>query len=140
MPAEKNQDVMEMVRKELSEDPNAETKALFEKAKEMDSSLEDLSLRQFHARYPLQVKRKMSSKKKEKKGKKAGGSRKKSPTATRTRKRGTSASADGREAIREGLLRFAKDVADADSKADLITVLTSVDDYVDDVTDALEKA
>jgi hypothetical protein len=150
MPAEKNPDVMEMVRKAIENDPDVETAALFEKAREMDSSLEDLSLRQFHARYPLQVKRKLSSarkkkdkKKAKKKAKKRSGGR---SSGSRGKKKSTSASGgatageDGRQAIREGLLRFAKDVAAAEDKADLITVLTSVDDYVDEVAAALETS
>lgn len=150
MPAQKNPDVMEMVRKAIEKDPDVETAALFEKARDMDSSLEDLSLRQFHARYPLQVKRKLSSAKKKKKQKKAkkktkkrsggrgsGGGGKKGSSASRG---AATAGEDGRQAIREGLLRFAKDVAAAEDKADLITVLTSVDDYVDEVSAALETS
>ncbi len=147
MPAQKNPDVMKMVRKAIEKDPDVETAALFEKARDMDSSLEELSLRQFHARYPLQVKRKLSSAKKKKEQKKAKkksggrssgrGGKKKSSSASRG---GATAGEDGRQAIREGLLRFAKDVAAAEDKADLITVLTSVDDYVDEVADALETS
>lgn len=148
MPAQKNPDVMEMVRKAIEKDPDVETAALFEKAREMDSSLEELSLRQFHARYPLQVKRKISSakKKEQKKTKKAGkrsgrrssgGRRTKSSSASDG---GAPAGEAGRQAIREGLLRFAKDVAAAEGKADLITVLTSVDDYVDEVAADLETS
>lgn len=143
MPATKNQDVMDMVRKELDENPEMETDALFDKAKAMDSSLEDLSLRQFHARYPLQVKRQRSASKKKaakNSGKKSGGRRKASREKRKASSGGRSAQgSDGREAIRAGLLRFAKDVAAAENKADLITVLTSVDDYVDEVSEALEK-
>lgn len=144
MPATKNQDVMDMVRKELDENPEMETDALFEKAKAMDSSLEDLSLRQFHARYPLQVKRQRSASKKKaakNSGKKSGGGRSKASRKKRKASSGdrSAPGSDGREAIRAGLLRFAKDVAAAENKADLITVVTSVGDYVDQVTEALEK-
>ena len=55
--AEINDDVMSMVRAELDENPDVENKVLFEKATEIDEEIGDLSLRQFHARYPLQVKR-----------------------------------------------------------------------------------
>ena len=140
MPVTKNEDVMSMVRKELKKNPDIETGTLFEKAKEIDGSLKDLSLRQFHARYPLQVKRKMSSAKGRKKKKKSG-RKKQSKSRSRTRSAAPASDGDGgsREAVRAGLLSFARDVAAAEGKADLIGVLTSVDDYVDDVLAGLEK-
>lgn len=121
--AEKSEKVMEMVRAELKKNPDAGTQELFDKAKKIEGSLSDLSLRQFHARYPLQVKRKMAASKpsarsssRKKKGKKA------------SKKDGAA-----RAAARKGLLRFAKDVAAAEDRADVIDVLTSVDSYVDDM-------
>lgn len=138
MPATKNEDVMAMVRDELKKNRDVATDALFEKAKKMDSSLEELSLRQFHARYPLQVKRQMSSKKK--KRNKSKSRKKRSSRKKRGRSSGDGTGEAGREAIRDGLLTFAKDVAGADNRADLISVLTSVDDYVDDVVTALDRA
>lgn len=57
---ETDDEIMEMVRAELEEDPDAENKALYRKAKKIDPAVEDLTLRQFHARYPLQVKRAMA--------------------------------------------------------------------------------
>lgn len=134
--AEKSEKVMEMVRDQLKKNPDVETDALFEKARKIESSIGDLSLRQFHARYPLQVKRKMASGRRKKKKKK-----KKSATGRSRGRRATAASGttDGqRAAIREGLLSFAKDVAAADAKADLINVLTSVDEYVDSVVKSLD--
>lgn len=133
--AEKSEKVMEMVRDQLKKNPDVETDALFEKARKIESSIGDLSLRQFHARYPLQVKRKMASGRRKKKKKK------KSATGRSRGRRATAASGttDGqRAAIREGLLSFAKDVAAADAKADLINVLTSVDEYVDSVVKSLD--
>lgn len=126
--AEKSEKVMEMVQAELKKNPDAGTQELFEKAKKIEGSLSDLTLRQFHARYPLQVKRKMAASK---------------PSASRSssrKKKGKKASKkDGaaRTAARQGLLRFAKDVAAAEDRADVIDVLTSVDSYVDDMLDAM---
>lgn len=129
--AEKNEKVMEMVRDRLEKNPDAETQELFERAQKIDSSIGDLSLRQFHARYPLQVKRKRASGRSKKKGAAKSSGR---PAA-----KAASAAKDGsREAIRDGLLSFAKDVAAAEGKADLIQVLTSVDDYVDQVVNSLK--
>lgn len=129
---EKKDAIMEMVRQELSDDPDAENKDLYAKAKKIDPSVDDLSLRQFHARYPLQVKRKMAQSRRDR--------QKSRGTKTRTTGSGDggtggSGSVD-RETIRSTLLRFARDVSAADGKAEMIDVLSSVDDYVDDVVDA----
>lgn len=128
--AEINDKVMEMVRKELDKNPDAENAELYEKAKKIDGSIGNLSLRQFHARYPLQVKRQKA----QKKGK-TGGRRKK-----RSRKRKAAAGSPGGEASREDirrvLLRFARDVSAADGKAGMIDILSSLDDYVDDMVKA----
>lgn len=55
--AAKNERVMEMVRREVKKNPNVPSQELFDKAKKMDSGMSRLSIRQFHASYPLQVKR-----------------------------------------------------------------------------------
>lgn len=122
----RSEKVMELVRKELEKNPDAETTELFEKAKKADSTVADLSLRQFNARYPLQVKRQKSRKQEAKQTKK------------KPAKRAKPEAADGRRAaIREGLLRFATDVVAAEDKAALIDVITSVDEYADEVAKQL---
>lgn len=138
--AEKDR-IMEMVRKELEKDPGIENKELYAKASDIDESVEDLTLRQFHARYPLQVKRQMAQdsggakkKKKKKKSKKKGGTSRK--TATSGGRGGGSGGVD-RERIRSTLLRFARDVSAAEGKAEMIDLLSSVDDYVDDIAGAV---
>lgn len=133
--ADVNDRVMDMVRKELKKNPDAENQELYEKAKKVDGSVDDLSLRQFHARYPLQVKRQLAQKKGGKKGGRKRKSRKKSRSGGRG---GGSASGADRDAIRGTLLQFAKDVSSAEGKAEMIDLLTSVDDYVDDVVKALD--
>jgi hypothetical protein len=123
--AERKDEIMSMVRDELERDPDIENKALYAKAKKIDPAVDDLSLRQFHARYPLQVKRKMAQKR--------DGGRKRR-TSGKARKSG--GGGVDREAVRSVLLRFARDVSAAEGKADMIDVLSSVDDYVDDVVGA----
>lgn len=129
MPATKDK-VMEMVEKALKKNPDVSNDELFEKAAEIDSSIKKLTLRQFHARYPLQVKRRMGAgkkkKKKKKKAKRAGA--------------GAGAGGDGkaRQALRDVLLEFAKEVAAAD-KAGMIDVLGKVDAYVDDALKAADR-
>lgn len=138
--AEVNDKVMEMVRDELKKNPDAENRELYEKATELDGSIDDLTLRQFHARYPLQVKRRLAQKRG---GKKKEKKQKKQKKAASTRSGGggrKSASGDGpdRDAIRGTLLQFAKDVSSAEGKAEMIDLLTSVDEYVDRVVEALD--
>lgn len=135
MPAT-NEKVMEMVRKELEADPDAENKDLYRKAEKLDASIGDLSLRQFHARYPLQVKRKRAAKKRSGKrtARKTGGKRSARKKSTRKAAKG----AVDRQAIRTTLLQFARDVSAADGKAEMIDLLANVDDYVEDVVGALD--
>lgn len=52
--------VMAMVEKEVRKNPGVNSSDLFEKAKNLAAGLGELTLRQFHARYPLQVKRRMA--------------------------------------------------------------------------------
>lgn len=134
MPAT-NEKVMEMVRNELDRNPDAENKELYRKAEEIDASIGDLSLRQFHARYPLQVKRKRAAKSRSKKpgAGRGGGGRKTARKAAKA----ADASVD-RETIRSTLLRFARDVSAAEGKAEMIDLLSKVDDYVEDVVGALD--
>lgn len=130
--AEIKDDVMAMVRSELEKDPDAENRDLFEKAKGIDDSIGDLTLRQFHARYPLQVKRQ--------KAQKAGGRKKKAKRSRGGRKaaKGSGGSGVDRERIRRTLLDFAKEVSAASGKADMIDLITNVDRYVDEVVKALD--
>lgn len=127
--AEVKDKVMDMVRKELDKNPDAENKELYEKATKVDGSIADLTLRQFHARYPLQVKRQQAQKS-------SGGSRKRSSSG---RGGGSGKSADvNRDKVRATLLQFAKDVSSAEGQAStLIDVLENVDDYVDQVVRAV---
>lgn len=114
--AETIEKVMEFVEKEIKKNPDVDTQELYEKAKEVEKSLGKLSLRQFHARYPLQVKRRMAPKK---------------PRKSRRRKKAEV----NREAIRDVLFSFAREVASAD-RAEVIDVVTGVDKYVEEVVKA----
>lgn len=51
----------------------------------------------------------------------------------------SAAESERRRAVREGLLRFARDVAAAGSKAEVIEALTGVDGYVDELVERLEE-
>lgn len=120
--AETKQKVMEMVREKLKKNPDISTDELFDEAKKLDASTKELTLRQFHARYPLQVKRKMSA-----------GKRKKSGRRRSRRKKEVD-----RAAIREELLGFAKDLSAAEGTAGVIDVVTNIDDYVERIAKVLD--
>jgi hypothetical protein len=183
---------MDMVRREVAKNPDVKSGVLYEQAKKVDRSMSSLSLRQFHARYPLQVKRAMALGGGKRRKKPANGRRKKpangrrkgaagrkaagaSPTAATkrkvTRKRTVAKKRPGRPAkstkkrgrpvgsgavapqrrrrgpgrppavlvtgergtVRAVLLEFAGEVVNADSKADMISVISRMDHWVDRV-------
>lgn len=140
--------VMAYVERELAKNPDVSNDELQAGAAKIDSSVKQLTTRQFHAKYPLQVKRR--------KGKGAGAkkrttakktSRKKSTTrkkaASKSRSRASTRSADGdgrdREAVRKVMMRFAKDLTLADNQAETIEVLAKLDRYVGDVLKAVKS-
>lgn len=168
--AETKPRVMDLVRKELVKDPSISSEALYQKAKKVDRSIGSLSIRQFHARYPLQVKRISAAEKKRRGGagrkrgaakkaatpksagrktrksaarrgrprKQAAGSsaqtaRASAPSATPAR---SASGGDSRSSVRSILLEFAREVAAAEGKADIIGVVGRVDTWVDRVQKA----
>lgn len=106
--------VMEMVRAELAQNPGIRTADLLAKAKKLDKTLGKLSIRQFHARYPLQVKRQLAVQR---------------PRRRRPRRKATV----HRDAIRTALLEFARALLEAEGKADVVAVIAGVDKLVDRV-------
>jgi hypothetical protein len=160
-----NERVMDFVRRELAKDPALGSEVLFQRAKKVDPALSRLTVRQFHARYPLQVKRleKFAARRGARRAAPAAadaprrrgrppGSRNKTtgrgpgrprknaapaaqPVAARARRSAMTEPA-GREGVRTLLLQFARDVAAAEGKADVVEVLTNVDRWVDRVIGA----
>jgi hypothetical protein len=138
--AERNEQVMEMVVKELDKDPAVSLESLYGRAKEIDSSISELSLRQFHARYPLQVKRSRSrgAAKKQKgsspRKRAAAGDKTTAPrVATQRRSRGEASGGGAgfdREKVRQLFLEFASEFAEAETRSEIVRVLSSVDSYV----------
>jgi hypothetical protein len=111
-----------MVEHALARNPDASGDELYERAKKLNGGIARVSRRQFHARYPLQVKRRRGAGRR----RKAGG-RQAAAVATRAG-RGDA----GREALREVFLRFAQDVASAsETPGGLVKVILNVDRYVD---------
>ena len=126
--AEVDEKVMGFVEKVLDEDPGIPLEDLFERAKEGNASIQDLSKRQFNARYPLQVKRRRSQGRRP-----GGGTRKKGPKAgvVNSRSGGRRKAPGSREAVRQVFLQFATDITGAEERKDLVKVLADVDRYVD---------
>ena len=115
--ADANGKVMDMVREEIARNPGVRTEELFEKAKKLDKGVTGLSVRQFHARYPLQVKRQLAAQR---------------PRRNRPRRKPVA----DRTAIKTVLLQFAKDVMAAEGKAQVVDVIGGVEKYVDKVVKA----
>ena len=166
MAADKDR-VMEMVEAELAKNPSISSEELYKRAQDVDASIGDLNLRQFHARYPLQVKRRAA-----RAGKATAEAAKvEAPKAETTRaesapaapRRGRRAEQPkprrrslrrqptapeppaatptiNREVIRAALLQFAEAVAAADDAAELVKVVGSVERYVDRVARATGEA
>lgn len=122
--AEINDRVMAMVEKELRANPDISNDDLRSKAEKVDGSVSKLSSRQFNARYPLQVKRKLAPKKRRKRG---GG---------RKAAAGSKRDGSGNDAVRAVMLDFARDVAAAEGKAQIVDLIAGVDKYVDRVVKA----
>ncbi len=52
--------VMEFVERELKKNPEIGSSDLFKKAKKVSRTVSGMTIRQFHAKYPLQVKRRLA--------------------------------------------------------------------------------
>lgn len=119
--------VFAAVEATLKKKPGASVDELMEIAKGVSPAIGKLSKRQFHARYPLQVKRRMSpSKPGRRRNRKAAG-----------RKRNARAKTNGgRDAVRAVFLHFASDLAAAEARKDVVRVVANVDKYVDDALKA----
>jgi len=119
---------MTFVEEEMKKDPGISTSDLFEKAKAAMAAARDLTVREFHARYPLQVKRRASLAA-------GGGKRRRRAPARRSRKASKPAPV-ARDAVRAAMLKFAMDLSAAEARKDLVKVLARVDEYVDEVLKA----
>ncbi len=119
---EKLDKVMQLVEKELKKNPKATAKELQQKAKAVSASVGKLSVRQFHAKYPLQVRKKLAPKK----------PRRAAPKKPRRAPKARAARGQvNREAIRNTLMTFARDVSAAEGKSETIAVLGKLDNYID---------
>ncbi|MBI4521309.1 MAG: hypothetical protein HY701_10755 [Gemmatimonadetes bacterium] len=139
--AKKSDKVMAMVERELKADPKVSVADLMAKAKKLDSSVARLSTRQFHAIYPLQIKRRRA--RRTRRGRAAGAraaagrrgriGRRVGAALGRRGRRAVAAAGVDREAIRSVFIGFAKDVTQAEGKTEILDLIGTVDARVDQV-------
>lgn len=140
--------IMEFVVRALEADPGISNADLFAGAREIDPSVAELSARQFHAKYPLQVKARLA---------KAAAAEPDAPpepepplaeeTAAEDAPPVEEAAAEDAPlagtgdpaAIRRLLLDLAKELANAESQADTIEVVARLDDYVAEIMKAAQS-
>ncbi|HUF14052.1 MAG TPA: hypothetical protein VMN78_13190 [Longimicrobiales bacterium] len=162
--ADTNDRVMAMVEKELQADPEISNEDLRTKAEKLDEGVARMSARQFNARYPLQVKRRLRPRRSggrksarrgagrkrggktraaggAKRGRPAGAGRKaRRPAAAKSARATRGGQEDGtRGRVRATMLDFARDLASADG-AGLVDVIAGVDGYVDRVLEATGRS
>lgn len=133
--AKTEEKVMKFVERELEKNPGIETSDLFEQAKKVDGSVASLSLRQFNARYPLQLKRRKTIASAPASRRRKAASRKKAAAPAPARRKRTKKE-DFRTQVREVFLKFAIELTAAEDRKNLVRVLAKVDGYVDDTLKA----
>jgi len=129
--------VMQYVERALSKDPGTPNKVLFEGAQKIDKAIGKLSIRQFHAKYPLQIKRRKGGSA----GRKKAGAGRPAARAAKTRTPRSRAAARGAQAtgadeVRKVLLRFARDLSAAETQLGTIEVMSNLDRYTTDILKA----
>jgi hypothetical protein len=125
--AEIDEKVLHAVEAALSKNPKTTLDELFEVAKGVNPAIGSLNKRQFHARYPLQIKRKLAPPR-PRRAKRAKGA------PRRSRKAPSNGSI--RDAVRASLIKFAADLAGAEARQDIVRVVAGVDRYVDEILKA----
>ncbi|MCY3547045.1 MAG: hypothetical protein OXH49_09195 [Gemmatimonadetes bacterium] len=126
--------VMEYVERTLEANPGIANADLFAGAREIDPSVGQLTGRQFHARFPLQVKARLA---------RAAAPEAKTPPEPEVPTAEETAAADAPPvetgdpvAVRRLLLDLAKELASAESKAEVIEVMARLDEYVAEIMEA----
>ena len=139
---------MEFVVRTLEADPGISNADLFAAAREIDASVADLTARQFHAKYPLQVKARLA---RDAAAKSEAPPEPEAPPAVEmavedappveevaAAEAGPAGTGDP-AAVRRLLLDLAKELANAESQADTIEVMARLDDYVAEIMKAAQS-
>lgn len=135
--------VLRYVTRRLKANPNVTNADLFARACEIDGSVAKLSPRQFHAKYPLQVKRRLARAAagtgKPAVAERKAPARRKPRAKPRARAKAAPAAATpsagggNPDAVRALLLNLARELAGAGTQAETIEVMARLDVYVDDI-------
>ncbi len=138
--------VLAYVTRVLKRNPDVKNAELFKGACEIDASVAELSARQFHAKYPLQVKRRLAASAPAPKPAPAPepAPAAPAPSAPAVAKpapapavaEAPSVGDGGAAAIRGLLLSLARELANAGTQAETIEVMARLDGYVDDIMQA----
>lgn len=129
--------VMQYVERALAKDPSTPNRVLFEGAQKIDKAIGKLSIRQFHAKYPLQIKRRKGGSPGRKKARASRPVSRASKTRTsRSRAGARGAQANGVDEVRKVLIRFARDLSAADTQLGTIEVMSNLDRYTTDIIKA----
>ena len=136
--AERSQAVLDRVAQALREQPGSRSRDLYDLAKEMDPTVGDLTVRQFHASYVLPARRTAGTAQGQSVARARGGKKTRQARATKGAaakepRPGAQAPTGDREAIRIVLLRFAADISGAETRSEIVGVLASLDRYVDEI-------
>lgn len=144
----RHEDVIARVRELLGKYPTLGSRQLFDLAVRMHPDLEQAGFRSFHARYVLPLKREKARAEGRVPKPRAPRTATKRPRRSRTAQEEAPAPAAPtaaetmhvRARVREVLLRLARQVAIAESRADLVDALARVEEMVDEVVEALQPA
>lgn len=139
--AERIEKVYDRIRQELQKNPALGSRDLYEQAQQLDKSIGEDTLQQFHARYVLPVKREQSGKKGGRtRGAKKAGRKPKTVTAATapkaaSQRRNGKAGRGGtdRDQVRAVLMQFAQDFSAAETKSEIVGVMSRIDEYVDEI-------
>jgi hypothetical protein len=130
--------VQSMVEFELRADRHASTAALQAKAAKIDKSFGRLTPRQFHARFAIPVKRRLGKSASQARTRQSVPARKQ-PGVSPWQRVGNETNAAARDDVRRILLRFAGEVASAETKADVVDVLRLLDQWANELTAAVRR-
>ena len=116
--------------------PESRNADLFAGAREIDPSVAELTARQFHAKYPLQVKARLARAAAPEPQKPP---EPEEPTAEEPAAPDAPSAGTGDPlAVRRLLLNLAKELASAETKAEVIGVMARLDDYVAEIMEAAQ--
>ena len=118
--------VMSAVEAAIKANPDTTVDELLALATKVNPATAELSKRQFHARYPLQVKRRMRPPRKRRRRQNRGAGR-------------PAENGSARDAVRSEFLKFASDLAAAEERKELVKVVGGVDEYVEEVMGATRR-